>query len=94
MRRVEDPDLVLAIVDDFSPIGAQEYQDGFRVFFATPTARDAAAIALGHKATPVEVDDEDWAVRSQSDLLPATIGRVTIVPSADSAASRRESATP
>jgi len=93
VRRVEDPDLVLAIVDDFSPIGAQEYQDGFRVFFATPRARDAAVIALGRKATPVEIDDEDWAVRSQSDLLPTTIGCVTIVPSADFAASRSGEST-
>lgn len=80
VRGLSEPDQVLAIVDDFSPTAAEARGDAFRVFFASATARDAAAGALGSTAIPVDVDDEDWAARSQSNLLPITVGRVTVVP--------------
>jgi ribosomal protein L11 methyltransferase len=80
VRGFSEPDLVLAAADDFSPTAAEERGDALRVFFASATSRDAAAKALGSTATPIDVDDEDWASRSQRNLSPITIGRVTIVP--------------
>src|SRR6185503_3882216 len=56
------------------------------VFFRDPQARDDArqAIAAAFPAAVVaarEVDDEDWARRSQESLQSITIGRVTVYPS-------------
>jgi ribosomal protein L11 methyltransferase len=81
-------DLVLAELDDFQPAGIQEQEDGqnLRVFFATGACRDAAARALGTAfgshlfAQAVDVEDEDWAARSQAGLRAVTVGRVTIAP--------------
>jgi ribosomal protein L11 methyltransferase len=80
VRGVAEPDLVLAAVDDYSPTAAEERGDVLRIFFTSDAARDAAAGALGSTATPIDVDDEDWASRSQSNLPPITVGRVTVVP--------------
>ena len=78
-------DDVLVAVDDFSPTALQERGDGVRVFFLSPDARDAACAALrasGCVTSPLDVDDEDWARRSQQALQPVTIGRITVFPSA------------
>jgi len=79
----DQPDLLLAAVDDFSPTAVEERDDGLRVFFATSTARDAAVAALlqNFRITPIDVDDEDWARRSQQNLKPISVGRVTVLPS-------------
>jgi len=78
----DNPDLLLAAVDDFAPTAVEEREDGLRVFFATSTARDAAVAALrrNFRVAPVDVDDEDWARRSQENLAPVTVGRITIIP--------------
>ena len=78
-------ELLLAAVDDFSPTAVEERHSGLRVFFATPTARDAAVSALDRQfsVTAVDVDDEDWARRSQENLSPIVVGRITIVPSTE-----------
>jgi ribosomal protein L11 methyltransferase len=81
-------DLVFAELDDFQPTGIQEQEDGqkVRVFFASGARREAAARALGaafgsHLFTQaVDVEDEDWAARSQAELGSVTVGRVTIAP--------------
>src|ERR1043166_604579 len=73
-----DPDLILAAADDYSPTAVEERDGGLRIFFATSELRDRAAAAL--RASPVDVDDEDWARRAQP-LAPVTVGRLTIVPS-------------
>ena len=78
-----DPDLVLAAVDDFSPLAGEERETGLRVFFASPAERDAARDALstgGFQADAVDVSDDDWAWRSQQDLMPFTVGRVIVAP--------------
>jgi len=78
-------DDVLVAVDDDSPTAVEERDDAIRVFFASPDARDAGCAALraaGYHTTALEVDDEDWARRSQQGLTPITVGRITIAPSA------------
>ena len=79
---VGDFDLMLATLDDFSPTAIEERGDTLRAFFPTMEARDAALTALADRFTvnALDVSDEDWARRSQEDLQPVTVGRVTVVP--------------
>jgi ribosomal protein L11 methyltransferase len=80
-----EPDLTLAIVDDFAPTAAEPRDNNVRIFFPTATTRDAACAALNaarYRAEAVDVDDEDWARRSQENLTPITVGRITILPRA------------
>lgn len=88
-----DPGLALAAVDDFSPAAAEDRSDGFTIFFRERAARDqaAAAMALAFPDARLccrEVDDEDWARRSQQNLQPIIVGNLTINPDpgADSSA--------
>jgi ribosomal protein L11 methyltransferase len=80
-------DMLAALVDDFSPVALESRHAAVRVFFATSADRDAAQRAIDRQfdVTPVDVPDEDWARRSQADLKPVVVGRVTIVPSRESA---------
>jgi ribosomal protein L11 methyltransferase len=83
LESTADPDLLLATIDGLDATAIEERPDGLRVFFPTDTARDAAILTLQSGdciATPVEVDDEDWARRSQENLSPVTVGRITVVP--------------
>src|ERR1051325_6413872 len=75
-------DVLLAAVDDFAPSAIEERGDAIRVFFANASARDEARRALDSRfiAASVDVPDDDWARRSQEDLAPVTVGRITIVP--------------
>ncbi|MGE5244529.1 MAG: 50S ribosomal protein L11 methyltransferase [Betaproteobacteria bacterium] len=98
---VVEPDLVLALVDDFSPTALEERGDVVRVFFPTTERRDAAlqdlrlgAVAGTLRVHPVDVDDEDWARRSQASLEPVTVGRVTIAPGPQPPAPRRPAPCP
>jgi ribosomal protein L11 methyltransferase len=83
-----DPDLVAALVDDFSPTAIEPRDNDVRVFFARDRDRDAALATLGGRfdVAALEVSDEDWALRSQDSLQPVTVGRVTIVPGPQSEA--------
>jgi ribosomal protein L11 methyltransferase len=56
-----------------------------RIFFASADQRRRAALHLttldsSVTCTPVEVPDENWAERSQANLEPVQIGRLTVVP--------------
>ena len=80
-----DHDRILAIVDDYSPTAVEEQDSFLSVFFATSRARDDARDAIARAWPEVrvecrEVDDEDWARRSQENLQPVTVGRITICP--------------
>jgi ribosomal protein L11 methyltransferase len=77
-------ELALAAADEFSPTATETRGETLRLFFATPVARDAAAGSLSHRysVVPLEVDDEDWARRSQEHLSPVAIGRVLVLPAA------------
>ena len=77
-----DSGLLLAAVDDFSPTAAEERGEGLRLFFATPQAREAARTALAPRfdVDPIDVPDEDWVRRSQQNLAPITVGRITVSP--------------
>jgi ribosomal protein L11 methyltransferase len=86
IARVDD-ELALAVVDSFSPTAVEPHEHSLTVFFVTTGARDAAQRAILDAfpravATSREVDDEDWARRSQQNLQPVTVGRLTIVPRA------------
>lgn len=80
--RVVDPDLLAAAVDDFSPTAIEQCDTDVRVFFATAAARDEALAALEARfdVTAIDLPDEDWARRSQENLKPITVGRVTVAP--------------
>jgi hypothetical protein len=76
-------DLLLAALDDFSPTASEELDNGWRIFFATGEHRDRAQAALRDRriaAVAIEVSDEDWAVRSQQNLTPITVGDITVLP--------------
>ena len=81
-------ELVLAELDDFQPTAIQEPEDtpALRAFFASPEARDAAARGVGAAfgthvfVESIDVDDDDWAARSQSQLRALTIGRLIVAP--------------
>jgi len=86
--RTDAPDLLLAFVDDFGPTAAEEVAGAgtVRIFFASATLRDTARLALADRfeVCAVDVSDEDWARRSQENLKPITIGRVTVFPTRES----------
>jgi ribosomal protein L11 methyltransferase len=77
-----DADLLYAALDDFSPVAIEERDRVNRVFFATASARDRALLSLSSRfeMSPIDVPGGDWARRSQKNLPPVTVGRVTILP--------------
>jgi ribosomal protein L11 methyltransferase len=82
---VDDHEQLLALVDDFSPSAITDLDHLVTIYFTTSIDRDRAASALARAlpgATTIsrEVDDEDWARRSQESLEPITVGRITIAP--------------
>jgi ribosomal protein L11 methyltransferase len=84
--RCDSVDLLLAMVDDFSPTAVEERDQSVRVFFSNTADRDAARFTVASRfpAGAIDVSDEDWARRSQDNLALVTVGRLTIVPSPDS----------
>ena len=61
-----DADLVLAVVDEFSPTALEEHDASITIFFSDRESRDRAQTALVEacptsRVAPRDVDDEDWA---------------------------------
>jgi ribosomal protein L11 methyltransferase len=90
---VENADLLLALFDDFSPTAVEEHESTLRVFFPTAAARDAGGAEIAEwaesaksslRVVPVDVSDEDWPRRSQENLAPVTVGRITVFTSPES----------
>jgi ribosomal protein L11 methyltransferase len=57
----------------------------WRVFFEDPSARTRAMAALSARCphlalTPTDVDDEDWAARSQQSITAVAAGRFIVAP--------------
>jgi ribosomal protein L11 methyltransferase len=78
----EDADLLLAVLDDYQPTAVEEHTGSVRVFFARSADREAARVGLEsrYRVEPLDVPDEDWGRRSQENLQPITIGRLTVFP--------------
>jgi ribosomal protein L11 methyltransferase len=78
-----DREIALAAADDYAPTAVEERDDGLRIFFPCAEIRDRALAALSSRfaVTPIDIDDEDWARRSQRDLSPVTVGRIVVHPS-------------
>ena len=92
LQSTAGPDLLLARIDGLNVTAVEEQTDRLRVFFSTTTDRDAAIPTLRSRdcrVTPVEVDDEDWARRSQQGLAPVTVGRITVAPAAEMSSESR-----
>jgi len=84
-------DRLVALLADHDLVAIQEDRiddpGEWTAHFASAAARDNAAAALAADAVfstvharAVEIEDEDWARRTQADLPAVTIGRVTIAP--------------
>jgi ribosomal protein L11 methyltransferase len=85
--KTDSPDLALAFVDDFGPTAVDDQHTGsVRIFFPSSEARDAALRELASRfdVSPIDVPDEDWARRSQENLTPVTVGRITVHPTPES----------
>ena len=84
VRHVDD-DVLLAAVDDFSPTALETHDSHVTIFFTSDAHRSAARdeIARRFPAAVIEsrdVDDEDWARRSQENLKPVIVGRLVVTP--------------
>lgn len=84
-------DRLLAMLTDHAIVAVHEDDldnpSTWTVHFESAADRDAAAAAVEAEAeftlldvSPAEIDDEDWARRTQADLPAIRIGRVTIAP--------------
>lgn len=78
----DDADLAIAAADDHSPTAIEPRGEALRIFFSSTElrARALAALSSHFEASAVDVDDEDWARRSQLDLEPITVGRIVVYP--------------
>ena len=81
--------MLYAELDACEPVAIVEHPagDGWRVFFRTPAHRDAAGGALAAEfgnalleILATDVDDEDWARRSQASLKAIRAGRIVVAP--------------
>jgi ribosomal protein L11 methyltransferase len=80
------PDRLYALLDDFEPAAIHEETAAgpWRVFFRSPSMRDAARAAVaalrGVHVSSIDVQDEDWARRSQENLRAIEAGGLIVAP--------------
>ena len=95
-------DMLYAELDAFAPVAIQEHEsgDGWRVFFRTVADRNSARGALASEfgnallhLGAIDVDDEDWARRSQASLTAIRVGRITVAPPWNAASSQQREAS-
>jgi ribosomal protein L11 methyltransferase len=86
-----DRDRLVALLADYDLVAIQEDDLGFPLtwtaHFASAEARSAAAEAIGAIADGdslrlelAEIEDDDWARRTQADLPAVRVGRVVVAP--------------
>jgi len=80
-----DSDFLLALVDDCAPSAVDTHESVVTIYFPDAARRDRArdVVTRAHPQVRVEardVDDEDWARRSQDNLTAIAVGRITIAP--------------
>lgn len=84
-------DRLVALLADYELVAVQEDAlvdaQVWTAHFSTAAMRDAARRAIGADAAfadldvqPIDVEDEDWARRTQADLPAIRIGRITVAP--------------
>jgi ribosomal protein L11 methyltransferase len=79
-------DLFQAALTDHDVAAVDETSaDVWRVFFNDAAARDRAMASLQpqfptFRLSSVDVDDQDWAAKSQADLRAVTVGRIIVAP--------------
>jgi ribosomal protein L11 methyltransferase len=74
-------------LDEFSPQAIHDHEsaDGWRVFFRSAQQRNQAADALQSlddvtSVATIDIEDDQWARRSQANLTPIQVGRITVTP--------------
>jgi ribosomal protein L11 methyltransferase len=82
----EDAELLQAALTDFAIAAVDETDPGaWRIYFHDSAERDRALTSL-RAAFPdvalsaLDVDDEDWAARSQANLTKVQVGRLIVAP--------------
>jgi ribosomal protein L11 methyltransferase len=79
-------DLFQAALTDYDVAAVDERAaDAWRVFFNGADARDLALASLRQQfpsltLSSVDVEDQDWAAKSQADLRAITVGRIIVAP--------------
>jgi ribosomal protein L11 methyltransferase len=91
-----DSDFLLALLDDLGPTAVDIHGSVVTVFFHDVARRDAArdVVVRTHPDSNVhsrDIDDENWARRSQENLAAITVGRIAVVPPWDAATPSPES---
>ena len=86
-----DRDRLVALLADYDLVAIQEDEMGsaptWTAHFASAEARNAAAEAIGAIADGdslrlelAEIEDDDWATRTQADLPAIRVGRIIVAP--------------
>lgn len=84
--RPDDAELFQAALTDFAVAAIDETNpNAWRVYFHEPAERDRALRSLreafaGLTLAPIDVEDEDWAARSQASLTKVQVGRIIVAP--------------
>jgi ribosomal protein L11 methyltransferase len=93
-RGTSDPDdtvpaatelLHAALTDLYVTAVEETSDDTWRVFFQSDDDRNRASALLSQRfpnlsIQPIDVDDEDWARRTQENLRAVTVGRIVVAP--------------